>query len=704
MSAEKEVLIRVLMDDTAFYESNLFGLLVRITRFSDETNDLAILVAMRLAQNEWGDYAEIASSYVRSKGLFPYLPESQNDRLSTKDALARELFRSPTRDGIFMHRAQFTILQKLLSGESIILSAPTSFGKSFLMEELLLSGAYSNILIIVPTIALIEELRQKVKRLELPHRRISFTSQEPSDKNIFILTQERAYEMFETIEQVGIDLLIIDEFYKMDSDLLDKDDSDRANMLSVVYHKFSSLAGQVYLLGPYIDGAKGYKTAKHNPIWIECDDNTTYILRKHIDAKQKERGPKTLELIQQHRQDIMVYCSSPNTLRDFYKGILHNALPEDDRNNDFIEWIQKNIGNEWYINDALKRGVGVHHGKLPRFIAHEMVKRFAKGKIDVLLCTSTLIEGVNTNAQTIIIYNGKQKFPKDILTFRNISGRAGRMFSHFWGTVYYFEEPESDVDIIVSDPIGTDKESTPSSTLNLLEQHQLSDGQNNRVTEHRDGTYIPDDILRLNHFIEIEKQEAVLEQISGNTSIGQILGTIRNPSPGTMQMRVVYDLASKLGLRNQRYAYSKNNHFENSITRLCILTNAYLQGGFRALAADLGGASKTISDDSIEFAFYFLKNGMNYDFPKYIRALNRLQQYALGDKAGDLEPFANRLEFLDTEPVYVQLDELGLPIEFSKKYRIQSESLDGAVEHVRNILPQLSGIEQEMAKDILAHY
>jgi hypothetical protein len=277
------------------------------------------------------------------------------------------------------------------------------------------------------------------------------------------------------------------------------------------------------------------------------------------------------------------------------------------------------------------------------------------------------------------------------------------MFSHFWGTVYYYEEPSKDSEIIVNDPIGTGKESTPSSTLSLLDDVHLSNEQNNLVGQRYTSTYIPEDILRLNHFVEIEQQEAVLSEIS-NEQITSSLGSIRTPSLYINQMRTVFSLASKLGLKNRSYAHSKNNDFENSITRLCILTNSYLTGGFRNLASNLGGQSKLVSDDSIEFAFYFLKNGMNYDFPKYIRALNRLQKYALGPSAGDLEPFANRLEYLDTEPVYVQLDELGLPIEFSKKYLIQSSSLESAVNHIKNIMPRLNGIEKEMAEDLLLRY
>lgn len=700
----KTDLADILIDDNSFQAADKFSLLRRIAEENDPTNDLAILIAMRLAQREWQGYEEIAIGFVRAKGLFPYLTEEKVGEVKLRDAIAREIYRSPTRAAVFMHRAQYSILNKLLAGDSIILSAPTSFGKSFLIEELLLSGKFNNILIVVPTVALIEELRQKIKRLNIEHQRISFTNQVPGEKNVFILTQERAYEMYGAISAMGVDLLIIDEFYKMDEDLLEKEDGgDRANMLSVVYRKFSEIAKQVYLLGPYIDGANGYKTAKHDPIWIESTDNTTYIVRKHIVAKAAERSKKTLEVVMHHKKDVMIYCSSPATLRDFYKEALHESLDTVEYNDDLIEWITENIGQEWYLIDALKRGVGIHHGKLPRFLAHEMIKRFGDGRLNILLCTSSLIEGVNTSAKTIVIHNGKQRFPGDILSFRNISGRAGRMFNHFWGTVYYYEEPNSSEQIIVNDPIGSDKTTASPSMLSLLDDDQLSDRQVASVNERRGTTYIPDELLRLNHFIDISLQEEVLQKLNSDVSLKNVFSQIRTPALDSSQIKLIFNLACMLGLNSRKYAPSKGGNVPNSIIRLTIFIEAFFRGGFRALAGQQG-YDKPIDDSAIEKAFYFLKNGMNYDFPKYIRAVDRLQKYTYGSSTGDLEPFANRLEFLDTHPVYVQLDELGLPIEFSKKYLLPSSSTDAAVAEIKRLTPKLDKFERTIAEDLIARY
>jgi hypothetical protein len=151
----KTDLADILIDDNSFQAADKFSLLRRIAEENDPTNDLAILIATRLAQREWQGYEEIAIGFVRAKGLFPYLTEEKVGEVKLRDAIAREIYRSPTRATVFMHRAQYSILNKLLAGDSIILSAPTSFGKSFLIEELLLSGKFNNILIVVQTVAII---------------------------------------------------------------------------------------------------------------------------------------------------------------------------------------------------------------------------------------------------------------------------------------------------------------------------------------------------------------------------------------------------------------------------------------------------------------------------------------------------------------------------------------------------------------------
>ena len=71
-----------------------------------------------------------------------------------------------------------------------------------------------------------------------------------------------------------------------------------------------------------------------------------------------------------------------------------------------------------------------------------MISAFERGEINFLVCTSTLIEGVNTKAKNVIVYDqsiGRTRRPIDLFTFNNIRGRSGRMFSHVTGRVYLFK-------------------------------------------------------------------------------------------------------------------------------------------------------------------------------------------------------------------------------------------------------------------------
>lgn len=691
-----------LIEDSRFEAADQFQLLRAITS-SDNVSDLAILVAMRLKSEQWGEYEPIAIDIVRAAGLFPYL----RGDLSLRNDVAKSYFQSPSGRNFFMHRTQYSVLTKLLAGKSVILSAPTSFGKTFIVDELLLSEKYNNIMIVVPTIALIEEIRRRVKKLGVPHRRISFGGQELADKNIFIVTQERAHEMYDAItRKVGeLDLLVIDEFYKMDKQLLSKEErknGDRADLLSVVYREYSSHSKQVYLLGPHIQGANGYDTQRHKPIWIELSTNTTYLeFVPQKATKSHDRGQITKEIILQEQDDLLVYCSSPDQTRNLYLNYLVNVFDETSDNDDLITWISANISDNWYVVEALKMGIGIHHGRLPRFICQEMIRRFGDGRIKVLLCTSTVIEGVNTNAKAVVIFNNKKAFSAGYLTFRNIAGRAGRMFKHFYGKVYCFERPTNDEVVEVNDPIGTGNEDTSPSLLNLLEDEHLSERQKGDVTNHRTGTEIPLYLQKLNYFITIENQEAVIELLQGYPRVQ--ISKIRGPELERSEIIMIYKLVSQLGFRLSSVLHTKKNDEDKAVSWAAGLTQAFFAEGITGLAKGMR-ADHAINDETIEQALEFVRNTIGYKLPKYIRALDRLREYGLGEGVGAFEPFANRLEYLNTEPVYIQLDELGLPIEFSKKYKLPGESLDIAANAVVRLQPNLREFEKEIAENFLQSY
>ena len=82
--------------------------------------------------------------------------------------------------------------------------------------------------------------------------------------------------------------------------------------------------------------------------------------------------------------------------------------------------------------------------RLPKHLLSSILELFNNDSIKCIFCTSTIIEGVNTNAQNVIYfdgYKGKQNNKIDYFDYSNIRGRAGRLMKHYIGHIYNFVEP-----------------------------------------------------------------------------------------------------------------------------------------------------------------------------------------------------------------------------------------------------------------------
>ena len=78
-----------------------------------------------------------------------------------------------------------------------------------------------------------------------------------------------------------------------------------------------------------------------------------------------------------------------------------------------------------------------------RSLSQIQIKLFEEEEgLDTIISTSSIIEGVNTQAENVILWsvkNGNNNI--DYFTYRNIIGRAGRAFKYFVGKVFLLEEP-----------------------------------------------------------------------------------------------------------------------------------------------------------------------------------------------------------------------------------------------------------------------
>ena len=109
--------------------------------------------------------------------------------------------------------------------------------------------------------------------------------------------------------------------------------------------------------------------------------------------------------------------------------------------NELIKLVKSYIHKDYILGKVLKNKVSIHYGNLPLLIREEIENQFKEGKLDYLVCTATLLEGMNLPAKSIFIrkpLRGKSN-PLNESDFWNLAGRAGRLGKEFSGNIFCIE-------------------------------------------------------------------------------------------------------------------------------------------------------------------------------------------------------------------------------------------------------------------------
>ena len=391
-----------------------------------------------------GNYDELINTLIREVGLYQYIDEAT---ANWSDRFAKEIFKVDTGSGLqTIHLEQSDVLKHLINGANIALSAPTSFGKSFIIDAFIANKSPKNVVIIVPTISLTDETRKRLnKKFSDRYKIITTPNITPGERNIFVFPQERAVMYVERIEE--IDLLIIDEFYKISKD----NDKERASKLQEALIKLDHKAKQKYFLAPNIS------TIKQNPftkgmLEINKLDFNTVVLKSHklyreIGNDLEKKKAQLLRICQNDKN--LVYAALFKEI-DVLRAVFLEKFPKRDEQQIslFSDWLRKNYHETWSLPQLIEKGVGIHNGRLHRSITQLQVLLFddSESGLDTIVSTSSLIEGVNTSAKNVVVWSfksGKANQNLTPLSYRNIKGRAGRMFRHFIGNVYELVEPKA---------------------------------------------------------------------------------------------------------------------------------------------------------------------------------------------------------------------------------------------------------------------
>lgn len=105
------------------------------------------------------------------------------------------------------------------------------------------------------------------------------------------------------------------------------------------------------------------------------------------------------------------------------------------------ELAREAVHPNYVLVECVKRGVGFHYSNIPTQLRRAVEAAVSAGHLDYLVCTSTLLQGVNLPAKNIFMFapeKGKTN-PLESTDFWNLSGRAGRLRREFQGNIFLID-------------------------------------------------------------------------------------------------------------------------------------------------------------------------------------------------------------------------------------------------------------------------
>jgi len=688
--------VRECIADPAKLAEHRFSVFQHVTRLANSDSTVAtardLIIRLLALKGALADgYDVLLDSLVRGVGLFPYADRSRH--LPLEDQMLLEAHRvTGVGEDRFFHSLQLSVYQELVKGRNVVLSAPTSVGKSLVVDAVLATEMHKRSVIVVPTIALIDETRRRiVSSLGGSHDIITHPSQERLDDGrptVYVLTQERALARKDLDE---VDFFVIDEFYKLD---LRGEDNERAIDLNICFHRLAEQGAQFYLIGPNIASVQGL-ASEYRHVFMPSAFSTVALDITHFNLKYRgnERAEKLVELCKELKTPTLVYCQSPRSARATAKTIYTRcALPPCEDTKDAVAWLEKHYPSEWEVIQALKRGVGIHHGNVPRAIQQYMVRAFEQRRIRFLVCTSTIIEGVNTVAENVIIYDRRLNTTTiDDFTFRNIAGRAGRMNRYFIGKVFVLEEAVPEGEHRVDLPVDRQNDGTPLSLLLDLPAASLTLASKERLKAVFDGSKLSEATIRSNRYVPVESQNVMFDAVEAIFDATPDALQWRGV-PKSYQLRAVCDLI--FDKVDQGYSLRRHGIFGGDQLH-AVLAQLMAASSFRDYI-DRRVAErfedKSVSD-AVEDALSFLRNYVGYTFGRQLMVVSRVQADVLvrykGVLPGDYSLLAAQAESLFMPAGLYALDEYGVPAEIAAKLR----GLWGDIESVDQGLRMLARLD-----------
>lgn len=386
---------------------------------------------------------------------------------------------------ILSTKFQKQLWEGLHSNKKLIISAPTSAGKSYIVKKYLKEQINSyevfTGLYIVPTRALLNQVSEELRNefdVDYVEIKTVYLPNENKDiqKQIFILTPERCLKLLKERwnNEFLIDFIFIDEIQNVE------DLQGRGTLFEYVFKELGSLfsSASIVCAGPNIAFPQTLfddifeipsvsAETQVSPVFqikatvLPLEENkikftiksqtgksqiktvTSKIDLKAAFTKGIGTGLRELVNLCGKKDQNIIYCPMGNLAENWALKFVEGAELEDSEDpliREIIDFLKDEIHPRYSLITCLKKGAAFHHGNLPDIVRKEIEDCFLEGRIKSLFCTSTLLQGVNLPANNIFIARPfKKNFPLTNFDFGNLIGRAGRIRDTLFGTIYCVE-------------------------------------------------------------------------------------------------------------------------------------------------------------------------------------------------------------------------------------------------------------------------
>lgn len=357
---------------------------------------------------------------------------------------------------LFFSPPQYKALEALYEKDRVILSAPTSFGKTLLIKEYIYKKKPKSIVYIVPTNALAYELERSFKENEHFSDYIIFdkcsiiegmNNERMSDEKLFFIgTQEKFLEINPSI-MGEVELFVIDEAYKLQESVK----GQRAYKLSETFlDSINRNSKKIFLLTPRAT-LIGFE--KYEFYTVKSDFNA---VEKHYIVLEEDFFDCLID--KGKNEKTILFCNTPRQINAACESIEDRIKSQ--KYTDFIKLLETDIHPDWSVVKLLKMGILTHHGQMPKYVQNRMINLFNESQeYNILFGTNSISEGINTVTKNMFIHPEYNNL-KDILLLKNTIGRAGRLGKYPIGYIYSVIDVEELVEneIIISLAISEDEE------------------------------------------------------------------------------------------------------------------------------------------------------------------------------------------------------------------------------------------------------